>query len=57
MTQYKTYLGDAVYADVNSYGIILTTEDGIKATNTIYLEKSVIEALEKFIKMMKEEVL
>ena len=40
----KTYLGDAVYVDIGAYGITLTTEDGISATNTIYLEPEVIAA-------------
>lgn len=52
----KEYLGDAVYVKVDPYGgIILTTEDGIKATNTIYLEGCVIKALEIFIQRMRKE--
>ena len=42
----KEYLGDAVYADVDVFhGVILTTENGISATNTIVLEPEVIQAL------------
>ena len=38
----KTYLGDAVYIQVAGSGVItLTTEDGIDASNTIYLEPEV----------------
>lgn len=48
----KTYLGDAVYADIGAYGIILTTEDGVSATNTIYLEPEVIAALVEFLKKL-----
>jgi len=48
----KTYLGDAVYADIGAYGITLTTEDGISATNTIYLEPEVIASLLKFLEKL-----
>ena len=41
----KKYLGDAVYYEPNGYGVTLTTEDGITATNTIYLEPEVVAAL------------
>lgn len=43
----KRYLGDGVYIEWNE-GLdqwILTTEDGIKATNTIYLEPAVMTSL------------
>jgi hypothetical protein len=46
----KVYLGDAVYAAVNDAGqIVLTTENGYSATNTIYLEPEVYEALVRFV--------
>lgn len=41
----KVYLGDAVYAQVEHGMIKLTTEDGVKATNTIYMEFDVVENL------------
>jgi hypothetical protein len=38
----KTYLGDGVYAEVDELDrIVLTTENGICATNTIYVENEV----------------
>lgn len=43
--EYKRYLGDAVYVKFDGYHIVLTTEDGIRATNTIALEPSVFTAL------------
>jgi len=46
---YKSYLGDGVYADFDGYQIVLKT-DG----NTIYLEPAVIEALERYVKKLKE---
>lgn len=51
----KTYLGDAVYADVGAYGITLTTSDGFSDTNTIYLEPEVLKALEAFIEKQKKK--
>jgi hypothetical protein len=44
----KTYLGDSVYADVDKGMIKLTTENGLRATNTIFLEPEVYEALIRF---------
>jgi hypothetical protein len=50
MTPLKRYLGDGVYVEMNEAGqIVLTAEDGIKATNTIYLEPEVCTALVQFI--------
>lgn len=40
-TKNKKYLGDGVYADFDGFNIILTTENGIEATNTIVLEPKV----------------
>lgn len=54
MSAAKSYLGDGVYADVNDYGITLTTENGIEATNTIYLEPAVIAALLAFIERVRK---
>ena len=50
----KEYLGDAVYGEWKEYGsgfveLVLTTEDGIQATNRIVLEPIVIQALEEFL--------
>lgn len=46
----KIYLGDAVYAEDQGDRIKLTTEDGIKASNTIFLEDSVMMSLHSFFK-------
>lgn len=45
----KTYLGDSVYAEFDGSGYMLTTENGLGPTNTIYLEPEVVHALETFI--------
>jgi hypothetical protein len=44
----KTYLGDAVYAEVRDGMIWLTTENGISVTNEIALEVEVFEALVRY---------
>jgi hypothetical protein len=50
----KEYIGDAVYARFYSYGaLVLTTEDGIRATNTIVLEPEVLEALLGYLERLK----
>lgn len=51
---FKTYLGDAVYAEwqESTFSVILTTEDGFKATNTIVLEAEVLYALDKWIRLV-----
>jgi len=47
----KVYLGDAVYARVDEFGaVILTTENGVRATNVITLEPEVMAALAAFYK-------
>ena len=49
-SKFKSYLGDAVYADLDQWGcLILTTEDGIRATNRIVLEPEVLLALEEYV--------
>ncbi len=47
MNQNKTYIGDGVYAEVDDFGLVLTTENGFEVTNRIVLEvrewKSLLE--------------
>ena len=52
--KYKMYLGDAVYVDFDGHGLILTTENGIETTNTIFLEPEVYAALEIYVKDLKQ---
>jgi protocatechuate 3,4-dioxygenase beta subunit len=49
MENTKQYLGDSVYAEFNGFGIVLTTENGEGASNTIVLEPEVIRALDQFV--------
>ena len=44
----KVYLSDSVYAEFDGCGINLTTENGERASNTIYLEPEVFKALREF---------
>lgn len=56
MTDKKEYLGDGVYAKfVDGYFVVLTTEIGLEATNTIYLEPKVQIALVQFFEKIVEE--
>lgn len=48
----KQYLGDGVYACHDGYGLWLTAEDGAQATDAIYLEPSVLESLNAFVKYL-----
>lgn len=52
----EVYLGDAVYAEFDGYGIKLTAGNGRGGiTNTIYLEPGVLYALNKFVESLKEQ--
>lgn len=46
------YLGDGVYVAHDGSGMWLTAEDGIQATDAIYIEPSVLEALRRFVERM-----
>lgn len=45
----KVYLGDSVYVDIDSRGIVLTTENCRDVTNTIVLEPNVYESLTQYL--------
>lgn len=53
----ETYLGNSVYAKFDGYNIVLTTDNGFGASNTIVLEPIVYDALiqynERIKKMLK----
>lgn len=52
----KEYIGDGVYVDVERGMIKLTTENGIRVTNTIYLEHDVWRHLSDYVwRHSKEE--
>lgn len=41
----KTYLGDGVYAEVVDGMVRLTTEDGVRTTNEVFLDSHVLRSL------------
>ncbi len=47
--EHKQYLGDGVYVDTRGYQLVLTTNDGLRDTNTIYLEPEVYKALARYV--------
>jgi hypothetical protein len=53
----KTYLGDGVYAEYDSYvdHIVLTSEDGIRVQNVIYMDICVEKKLMEFIKRIDSD--
>lgn len=56
MTQFREYLGDSVYVRVDGFGsVILTIEDGTRATNTIVLEPQVIQAFAQWLERVIKE--
>jgi hypothetical protein len=52
----KQYLGDGVYVDQDGSidHLILTTEDGIQTTNTIYLGPIELKMLDAYRERIKE---
>ena len=50
----KQYIGDGVYVDYDGFSLVLTTEDGIRTTNTIYLEGNVWHSLVEYVARLKD---
>lgn len=48
------YLGDGAYVAHDGYGFWLTAEDGIQATDAIYLEPNVWGVLKQFIERLHQ---
>lgn len=51
----REYLGDGVYIQHDGWNLILTTENGIEVTNTIYLEPRVFDAFEQYVLLRRAE--
>ena len=49
------YPGDGVYVVHDGYGMWLTAEDGVSATDAIYIEPNVWESLKQFVRALKNE--
>lgn len=54
MSQNKDYLGDSVYVDFDGFAFVLTTENGMGASNTIVLEPEVLNALFHYAKRIQD---
>jgi hypothetical protein len=52
----KKYLGDSVYFDFDGFQVVLTTENGMGPSNTIFLEPEVIVQLMKALTELSEEI-
>lgn len=51
----KEYLGDGVYIELNDFSqLVLTTENGISITNTIFMEPDVLAAFLEYVERLKE---
>lgn len=50
----QEYLGDGVYVVHDGFGIWMTAENGMEATDAIYLEPPVLKALDRFREGLKE---
>lgn len=48
MSKQPEYLGDSVYVTFDGFMFCLTTNNGMGATNTIYLELPVLDALNRY---------
>ncbi len=51
----RIYLGDSVYSEVERGMIKLYTDNGFGATNTIFLELEVYDALVRYVEKLKAE--
>ena len=51
MSKFKRYIGDGVYVDLERGMVKLTTSDGVRDTNTIFLETSVVD---QFLRWLEE---
>jgi hypothetical protein len=52
----KHYLGDSVYVEFDGYHIILTTDNGLGPSNTIYVEPPVLAAFEQYVAELKRGI-
>lgn len=49
----KEYLGDGLYADFDGFQITLSAENGITATDTVYLEPHVLQNFLEYVEKLK----
>ena len=53
----KQYLGDGAFAEFDGYLICLSTEDGIRTTNSVYLEPGVAHNFLRYFAAISPEAL
>jgi hypothetical protein len=51
----KIYLSDGVFVDWDGNNLVLTTEDGIRTTNRIVLERDTYTALVQYVEHLNTE--
>jgi len=51
----KQYIGDGVYVDFDGLHIVLTTENGIATTNTVYLCPKTLSELEGYVERLRRQ--
>ena len=51
----KEYLGDGVYIAVEDGQLLLTTENGIAVTNSIYIDNTLLKRLNQFASKVYEQ--
>jgi hypothetical protein len=56
MNECTQYLGDSVYAEVEDGMVKLTTNNGIGASNTIFMNADVVRELLDYIKRKRQEI-
>jgi len=49
----RDYLGDSVYVGIDRGMVVLTTENGLGASNTIYMEPEVVAAFERWLERIR----
>lgn len=49
----KVYLGDGAYVEHDGYGLVLTTEDGVRVLNRVYLEPEVYDSLVRYVERLR----
>ena len=51
----KDYLGDGVHVDHDGFHIVLTTENGVETTNTVYLDPNVWINLKLWVERVEKQ--
>lgn len=52
----KEYLGDGVYIQIDTIGrIILTVEDGISISDTIYIDQTIMKGIINYLEKLSKE--